>query len=209
MPTAPVSSHPATSGPRRRDPEATRSALVAAARELFTERGYHDTSTEEIVARSGVGTRGALYHHFADKRALFEAVHEAVHADLLAAVRSNQSGDPANQLRAGLDTYLDASLTPEVQRILLVDGPAVLGRSSWPELKDHYTIRDITGFLSDAADAGVVPRSSLLAISAMLLAASEAAAQFIANSDDPRQARAEVADALDALLRGFDGPSSG
>ena len=93
---------------------ATRAALVAAARRLFVEKGYHRTSTEEVAAEAGVGTRGALYHHFADKQALFEAAFIAVEEDLVIEAAKNL-GDPAdgalNQLQQGLVGFLDASLT--------------------------------------------------------------------------------------------------
>jgi AcrR family transcriptional regulator len=189
--------------PRRKQPEATRAALVDAARVLFAEKGYHDTSTEEIVAASGVGTRGSLYHHFADKKALFRAVHEAVGQDLLDTVRIRQTGDPMSRLRAGLDVYLDACLDPEVQRVLLLDGPVVLGKPTVSELEDHYTARDVQGFLSDAVTAGTVSPQSLTVLSLMLLAAIDSAALFIASSDQPTTARLEAAGAIDVLLRGL------
>src|ERR1700761_8860554 len=117
----------ATPGSRREQAEATRSALIAAARRLFVANGYHATGTEEIVAEAGVGTRGALYHHFADKQALFLAVFEAIEEDLISS--AGKSGQPPadafGQLRVGLLSFLDASLTPEVQRVLLIDGPVV------------------------------------------------------------------------------------
>src|SRR4051794_40201517 len=99
---------------------ATREALVTAARRLFVAKGYHATGTEEIVAAAGVGTRGALYHHFADKQALFRAVFERVEEDLLAAAAQRPPGaDALGTLREGLLGFLDASLTGEVQRVLL------------------------------------------------------------------------------------------
>lgn len=126
--------------------EATRGALIDAARRLFVDKGYHHTGTEEVVAQANVGTRGALYHHFADKEALFEAVFVAVEESLVIEAAKNLA-DPAegafNQLRQGLIGFLDASLTPEVQRILLIDGPAVLGWSRWRELESRYGLGGI------------------------------------------------------------------
>ena len=131
--------------------EATRAALVSAARRLFVERGYHDTSTEEIVALAGVGTRGALYHHFADKRTLFVAVFEAVEQDLVAAAGGSLADDlpPLELLRAGLIGFLDASLTPEVQRVLLIDGPAVLGWQELCALTEPRDLRSLNPALCD------------------------------------------------------------
>src|SRR6185312_12779112 len=110
---------PDTKARRAQQAEATRTALVAAARRLFVEKGYHRTGTEEVVAEARVGTRGALYHHFADKQALFEAVFISVEEDLVMAAAQSLA-DPAdgalNQLHQGLIGFLDASLTPHVQQ---------------------------------------------------------------------------------------------
>ncbi len=135
--------------------EATRSALIVAARHLFVERGYHDTSTEEIVALAAVGTRGALYHHFADKRALFVAVFEAVEEDLVVAAGSQLvEAPPLEMLRNGLLGFLDASVTPEVQRILLIDGPAVLGWQEWRAVEARYGLGGIQAMLELAVADG-------------------------------------------------------
>src|SRR4051812_30260351 len=107
---------------------ATRSALLRAARDLFSSHGYAGTGREEIVAAAGV-TRGALQHHFGDKLALFRAVYETVEQEIVDAVATAAMGagdNPLEQLRAGCHAYLDAVLDPAVQRICAVDGPAVL-----------------------------------------------------------------------------------
>jgi AcrR family transcriptional regulator len=107
--------------------EATRGALVAAAVALFTDRGFADTSTTEIVRRADV-TRGALYHHFADKEELFRAAYEAIEEDIFERCRTAAHGHEAvAALKAGIAAYLDACLEPHVRRILLVEGPLVLG----------------------------------------------------------------------------------
>ena len=123
--------------------EATRAALVAAARPLFAARGYAGVGTEEIVRAAGV-TRGALYHQFADKRGLFAAVFEQVEADVTertarAAVASGAS-DPLAVLRIGALGWLEACSEPEVQRIVLLDGPAVLGWAAWREIGMRYAL---------------------------------------------------------------------
>src|SRR5271167_2266138 len=168
--------------------EATRAALVAAARRLFVEKGYHRTGTEEVVAEAGVGTRGALYHHFADKQALFEA-------DLVIEAAKNLA-DPAdgalNQLRQGLIGFLDASLTPHVQRILLIDGPAVLGWVRWRELESVYGLGAIRVMLERAVQEGdLAPGQPVNALAHVLLAAADETALFIANSPDQLTARDE------------------
>jgi AcrR family transcriptional regulator len=187
--------------------EATRAALVAAARKLFVEKGYFATGTEEIVAASGVGTRGALYHHFGDKRALFQAVFEEVEEGLLAAAGSAEEvGDALGRLRSGLLRFLDASLTPEVQRILLIDGPAVLGWRTWRELEGRYGVGAIHGLLERAVLDGSLPAQPLIVLAHVLLAAVDEAALVIADSPDPISAREQGIAAISQLLAGLGTP---
>ena len=186
---------------------ATRAALVAAARLLFVEKGYHRTGTEEVVAKAGVGTRGALYHHFADKQALFEAAFLAVEEDLVIEAAKNLA-DPAggalNQLRQGLIGFLDASLTPHVQRILLIDGPAVLGWVRWRELESLYGLGAIRAMLERAVDEGdLAPNQPVDALAHMLLAAADETALMIANAPNQSAARDQGVQALSALLEGL------
>ncbi|MCV6976194.1 TetR/AcrR family transcriptional regulator [Mycobacterium bourgelatii] len=187
--------------------EATRAALIDAAKRLFVEKGYHHTGTEEVVAEAEVGTRGALYHHFADKQALFEAVFIAVEEDLVLQAAKNLA-DPAhgafNQLRQGLIGFLDASLTPQVQRILLIDGPAVLGWARWRELESVYGLGAIRAMLEIAIEEGDLAAGQPVAVLAhVLLAAAEEAAMFIANAVNQQEARDESVRALNALLDGL------
>lgn len=187
--------------------EATRAALVDAARRLFVEKGYHRTGTEEVVAEAGVGTRGALYHHFADKQSLFEVVFLSVEQDLVLEAAKNLA-DPAegalNQLRQGLIGFLDASLTPHVQRILLIDGPAVLGWVRWRELESVYGLGAIRAMLERAIEEGdIAPGQPVDALAHLLLAAADEAALFIANAPKQRAARDQGVQALNALLDGL------
>ncbi|WP_258081583.1 TetR/AcrR family transcriptional regulator [Nocardia nova] len=184
--------------------EATRAALIAAARRLFVEKGYFETGTEEIVAASEVGTRGALYHHFGDKRALFQAVFEQVEEDLLtAAAGMDTAGDPLGRLRSGLLRFLDASLTPEVQRILLIDGPAVLGWQTWRQLEGRYGVGAIYGLLERAVVEGALPAQPLMVLAHVLLAAVDEAALVIANSPEPEVAREQAVGVVSQLLAGL------
>lgn len=186
---------------------ATRAALVDAARQLFVEKGYHRTGTEEIVHAAGVGTRGALYHHFADKRALFEAVFIAVEEELVvagAASLTDRADGALNQLRRGLAGFLDASLTPHVQRILLIDGPAVLGWARWRELEGRYGLGAIRMMLERAIAEGELTAGQPVEVLAhILLVAANETALFVANATDQRAARDEGATALNALLDGL------
>jgi AcrR family transcriptional regulator len=189
---------------RKDQAEATRAALIDAARHLFVQKGYHATGTEEIVAAAGVGTRGALYHHFADKQALFLAVFEAVEEDLLASAGSAAMPDDAfGRLRTGLLGFLEASTTPEVQQVLLIDGPAVLGWEAWRSVEEQYGLGAIEALLAEAVVEGTIRDRPLSALSHMLLAAVDEGALYIAGSKDPAKARAEASASLDALLAGI------
>jgi AcrR family transcriptional regulator len=184
--------------------EATRAALVAAARRLFVIKGYFATGTEEIVAKANVGTRGALYHHFADKQDLFRAVFDQVQTDLAAATVINERDDPLGMLTAALQQFLDASAeNPDVQQVLLIDGPAVLGWEQWRELEAQYGLGAITAMLDNAVAQGVVAKQPTAPLAHMLLAAIDEAALFIANADDRRQARSQARRALNQLLSGL------
>jgi len=196
-----------TKARRAAQAESTRHALVDAARRLFVEKGYHHTGTEEIVAAAGVGTRGALYHHFTDKQALFEAVFHSVEVDLVTAAAQNLA-DPAdgalNQLRQGLIGFLDASLTPHVQRVLLVDGPAVLGWTRWRELENLYGLGAVRAMLERAVEEGDLgPHLPVDVMAHLLLAVADEAALFIANAPDQHAARDRGVQALNALLDGL------
>ncbi len=120
--------------------EATTAALITTARELFAERGYADVGTEEIVQRAGL-TRGALYHHFrGGKEELFRAVLVQISAEVVRQVAEVAAGtdDPWEVLLAGSEAFLDACANPEVQRIMLIDGPSVLGWDVWRAIDTDY-----------------------------------------------------------------------
>lgn len=190
--------------------EATRAALVHAARRLFGARGYHATGTHEVVAHAGV-TRGALYHHFRDKKSLFLAVFHDVEASLTApsdkprpAADSPDDGSDAwIQLQQGLQAFLTAALEPEVQRILLIDGPAVLGWDKWRELEGHYGLGILTAALESAMRSGLIQRQPPRPLAHLLLAAVDEAALLIAHSPDPARTRIEVGKTLDGLMQGL------
>jgi AcrR family transcriptional regulator len=130
------------SGARQARAEETRQRVVATARRLFAEQGYFATGTTEIVEAAGVGTRGALYHHFENKQALFRAVLEEIEVDLGAKVGVTITGDTwLERLAQALSAFLDASLDPEVRRVLLIVGPAVLGWDVWRERRGTAWVR--------------------------------------------------------------------
>jgi AcrR family transcriptional regulator len=192
---------------QRRDDRAaaTRSALVEAGRRLFASQGYFATSTEEIVDQAAVGTRGALYHHFADKRDLFRAVFREVEEDL-AGQAEDARREPASfdVLRAGLHSYLEAAAThPEVQRIILIDGPSVLGWGEWRAFEEHYGLGTIRALLDRGMAQGALGEAPIEPLAHVLLASLNEAALYIANAADPNGAKAEARQAIDRLLEGL------
>jgi AcrR family transcriptional regulator len=182
----------------------TRRALIAAARELFVAHGYFATGTQEIVVRAGVGTRGALYHHFADKKDLFRAVFDQVQTDLAAAAAPAERSDPLARLTLGLQAFLDASADdPDVQRILLIDGPAVLGWEQWRDLEASYGLGVIASMLDAAMAEHVIPNQPTDPLAHMLLAAVDEAALYIANAPDRPRAHEQARRALARILNGL------
>jgi AcrR family transcriptional regulator len=184
--------------------EATKAALISAARDLFVAKGYFATGTEEIVAKADVGTRGALYHHFADKEDLFRAVFDQVQADLAAATIVNERDDALELLTAALQQFLAASAeNTDVQQILLIDGPAVLGWDQWRRLEADYGLGVITAMLDAAVVQKVIARQPTGPLAHMLLAAVDEAALYIANAADRREAHRQARQSLMRLLGGL------
>ena len=185
---------------------ATRGALVAAGRRLWAERGYADVGTPEIAAAAGV-TRGAMYHQFADKSALFLAVAEAVEGDVTARlgehVAASGAQDPAAALHAAVDGWLEACEEPEVRQVLLLDGPVVLGWDGFRDMALRYGLGLTEAMLRAAIDAGRLAEQPTRALAHVLLGALDEAALYVATSEDREAARDEVAQVLHALLDGM------
>jgi AcrR family transcriptional regulator len=184
--------------------DATRTALSAAARQLFTERGYAATSTTEIVERAGV-TRGALYHHFAAKDELFRAVFEQLEGEVTKHVAQEAltSDDPLEQLRRGTRAYLDACIDPAVQRVVLLDGPSVLGWEAWQEIEQRYGYGLVRAGVEAAIGAGLISPQPVDALAHVLFGALTEAGMVVARADAPRTARSEMEAAMDRLLDGL------
>jgi AcrR family transcriptional regulator len=184
--------------------ESTRAALIGAGRELFAERGYAAVGTEEIVRRARV-TRGALYHHFRDKRDLFRAVHEEAERGLVESIAEGIAGieDPWEVLVAGLRRFLDACTDPALMRITLRDAPAVLGWEEWREIDAKYGLGIVVFGLENAMNAGVLRRQEVRPLAHLILGALGEAAMLIASADDPAVAREEVEGPVLALLEGL------
>jgi AcrR family transcriptional regulator len=184
--------------------EATRAKLMRAARELFTENGYAGVGTEEIVRRAEV-TRGALYHHFADKRELFRAVHEQIEEEVVGSIADQMAGveDPVELLLVGTRAYLDVCTNPAITRITLVDAPSVLGWEQWREIDLRYGLGLVMAGLQGGMDAGLLAPQPVKPLAHLMLGAMGEAGMVIANATDPVAARAEIEPALIGLVDGL------
>ena len=173
-------------------------------RRLFAERGFAATSTEDIVLAAGV-TRGALYYHFKDKQDLFGAVfaqvEEELHERVTAAAMGE--GEPWAALLAGCSAYLDAGLDPAVQRIALLDAPAVLGWDAWRSIGSQHRFGLLALGLHAAVAAGEIGDDPVAPLAHVLLGALNEGAMFIARAQDRVAARDEVVGVVSRLLAGL------
>jgi len=184
--------------------EATRAALVGAAEALFAERGFADTPTEALVKAAGV-TRGALYHHFTDKADLFRAVYEGLEQRMIVQVEDAVAGltEPIAVLHRGTEAFLDACLDPAVQRIVLLEGPTVLGWETWRQIDMAYGLGMVTAVLELAMQTGVIRPAPVEALAHILLGGLNEGAMLMASSPDPDAARQRTGEALRAVIDGL------
>jgi AcrR family transcriptional regulator len=181
--------------------EATQAALIAAARALFAEHGYAGVGTEEIVKRAGV-TRGALYHHFGGKRELLRAVYEQMETEFMErlAAAAQPGVGAIETMLAGAEMFLDHCLEPEVQRIVLLDAPAVLGWDEWREIGADYGLGLIKGLLEAGMESGEIRRQPIEPLAHMLLGALDELAMVVARAENPKRARREAGETLATLV---------
>jgi AcrR family transcriptional regulator len=199
-----MSSVPAQRRTQAERRDATRAQLLEAGRRLFAEVGYDDVAAEQIVAEAGV-TRGALYHHFDGKAGLFEAVFVEIERELVAQfpVEDLTGGDALATLRAGIGRFLDLTLEAGVQRITLIDGPAVLGWSRWQEIEAQHGLGLIRAGLDAAVEAGQLRPLPTADLANALLGALIETALSVARADDRKAARRRAEQVLVALLDGL------
>lgn len=183
--------------------EATRQALLLAARKLFGEHGYSATSLEEITNAAKV-TKGALYHHYAGKQELFGAVYEQVKREVSErAATAFLEPDPWEDLCAGCQAILDAHLDPAVRRILLHDAQAVLDADTIRRVENRYGAVVLRGALRRSIRAGVIAPLPLKTLALMLTGAILEGCMAIAHADDPTQEREDVGNVLTRILEGL------
>lgn len=189
---------------------ATTAALLAAGRQLFGDQGFGATSTTELASHAGV-TRGALYHHYEDKRGLFRAVYTRVAQEVvtqvweaaLAESRDTPAATARAHLHAGAAAFLGACTAPDVRRIMLLDAPAALGWETWRELEAEHALATIELALERAIQAGAIRPLPLTALAPVVLGALTESALQIAHADDTDAARAQALTTIDALLEGL------
>jgi AcrR family transcriptional regulator len=184
--------------------EATRRRLVSAARMLFGARGYADVGTEEIVRAAGV-TRGALYHQFRDKADLFASVAEEIEAEIAGRIAgaAGAQAHPVDALRSGARLFLDACAEPEVERIILLDAPAVLGWEAWRDLAGRYGLGLVRFGLQAAMEAGAIVSQPVAPLAHVVIGALNECALYVARAEDPAVAREQCVAILDGILRGL------
>jgi AcrR family transcriptional regulator len=187
----------------------TRGALVAAARRLFAAHGFDGTGTEQIVAEARV-TRGALYHHFRDKADIFRAAMAEAAADVATRLIDEQlatdAQSPMAEIREGVSAFLDVCVDGDFQRIVLVDGPRVLGSDAWEDLVEQYGRGILEEWLERCVGTGDLEEMPLRALARLLIAMLTEASLAIARSDDPQSERAAFGETLDRILIGLRPP---
>ena len=181
--------------------EVTRELLVDVAVRLFSERGFASTSTSDIVEAAQV-TRGALYHHFDRKEDLFEAAFEQVERSIAdrIVVAAAKGTDPLDQLRLGTTAYLKSCNEPAVQRLVLTEGPSVLGSERWHELEQQYSFGLVVAAVRAGISAGLIRDQPVEPLAHLLFGAVVQAGHVIARSSTPRKTRDAMIAAIDGLL---------
>ncbi|MFJ1339911.1 TetR/AcrR family transcriptional regulator [Pseudomonas caricapapayae] len=186
----------------RTEMEETRATLLATARKVFSERGYAETSMDDLTAQAGL-TRGALYHHFGDKKGLLAAVVEQIDAEMDARLQaiSDTVGDTWEGFSQRCQAYLEMALEPEIQRIVLRDARAVLGGAS-PEAQRHC-LESMQSLINKLIQQGVVAEADPQALASLVYGSLAEAAFWIANGDDGDTRVQRSSAALELLLRGL------
>jgi len=181
---------------------ATREQLIEVATRLFAERGYEDTSIEAVLAVAGV-SRGALYHHFTGKDDLFGAVVESVNDRIMTELVATTAGaaDAFDALQAAALAWIDLAGDPVIQRIILTDGPSVLGLERWRTMDEQRSVGAARAMLQEISDSGSLPPELVESFAHMILGALDEIAMVIARAEDQEAALADGRAAVRELLR--------
>ena len=182
--------------------QSTREQLIAIATRLFGERGYEGASIEAVLRESGV-SRGALYHHFDSKEALFEAVFEGVETRVSHEIVGATEGidDPVDALRAGSVAWVRLAADPVISRVVIIDAPSVLGWDRWREIESRYGLGMLKVAFQGVADSGRLRADLVDLFAHMVLAAMNEIAQLVARADDTDAVIRQGEAAVDELLK--------
>ena len=189
---------------REESSEATRSALIESARKLFDEHGYGNTSIEQVVQRARV-TRGALYHHFTNKRALFLAAYEQIHIDIMERSRAAIAdvADPWQRALRAIDSHLDSCLDPMIQRNMMHEAASVLGWDAWRDVASRHGLTMVELLLEELVEAGIMRQHRVDLSAPIILAAVVEAGMMVSDSKEPETDRRDVEPILKSLLFGL------
>ena len=196
-----MTDQPPSPGKRAAQGRATRGQLIEVATRLFAENGYEGTSIEAVLTAAGV-SRGALYHHFAGKEALFEAVVVAISEGVTVRMAEaiDECTDPVDAVRTGALAWIGLAGDPVIQRVVLVDAPSVLGWERWRTMDDGQTLGAMKAMLQAVSDTGRLPSALVEPFSHMILAALDEFALVVARAPDTGAAVAEGRVAVEELL---------
>ena len=195
----------AESPPSRREQyaDATRAALLNAARALFTARGFQSTSIDAVAAKARV-TKGALYHHFADKRALFDAVVVALQEEMTLSVNRKAAAEPERwaRLKLGIAAFLDACAEPAYRRLVIQEAPAGLGMARFREIDDQALV-SFRRAIAALADKGEIDFGDAALLTRLLAALVWETAILLAETRQPAKLRSDALAAIDRIVEGF------
>ncbi len=173
--------------------EATRAALIAVARRHFARDGYSRAEIARIAADARV-TTGAVYHHFGSKKGLFQAAAEELEREILEAAATVDEAEPWRRLRAGFERLIDVCASPEVQRIIFVEAPQVMGPEDWRKIELRYAFGALRSVLAALIDAGVIKPYPVDLLARALLALLREGSAEVARSKRDRRVRAQVSE---------------
>jgi AcrR family transcriptional regulator len=182
----------------------TKRALVEVAEGLFTDQGYANTSLDQIVGGARV-TKGALYHHFSGKQALFEAAFDAVETGAVARMSVAVDGDGSawDRAMAGIHAYVSVCLDPSYQRIVIHEAPVVMGWERWREAEEHFSYGLVRATVESLVDAGEIEPLPVEVTARVLFGALSAGAETIAGSPDPKKTAADVTKTITTVMTGM------
>lgn len=184
--------------------EATQRTLRRQARRMFAQKGYAEVATDELVRRARV-TKGALYHHFANKLELYRAVVEDMERDLAGEIQAAAAKhrDPGGRLRAMCRAYLDACSDPSVARVLVLEAPVVLSWRGWCNLAQKYEVAAFKACLREVVAPGSERDEASDTMAQVVLGALHTSARVVATAPDPKAARTQVDATIERLLEGL------